>query len=449
MARQRRNPPANAALAEIIDRTGQTMAAIADHINHVAAENGIRLSCSSTHIGNWLDGRVPRESTRPAVVEALARVSGRTDLTATQLGWPEAAPRLGPRPAWDSDPITRLAQLARNDMLDPNAAMAEPYAVEALPLPQEPTPPWWSFADDTMHAAAPCDITHIWGMTRSLFLTATRHGGGRGRSALSAYLLNEIVPHLRATTGPTRPKLLHATSHLARVLGWMSADAGAEGQAQQYLVQALRLADEAGDPITRAHVLFHLFTQASHLGHVTLMGPLTDAAADAVRRGCNPRTRAAVTGQRALVLAAGGDRKGALNALHIAERDFERTDSRNESPWYEEFPHVCFMYMAGCALMRLGDMAGAESHLANALTQYHPNDAHMQALTTTVHARVQIAQGRLADASNALHRLTLEADTIVSPRLRREMTTLRNMLNAGKTSAMAQARDLSTTRLLV
>ncbi len=449
MARQQRNPPTNVALAEIIERTGRSMAAVADLINQVASENGIRLRCNAQSIGNWLDGSAPRKYTIPIVVEALTRASGQPDLTAAQFGWPEPAPPQGPPSAWDRDPITFLAQLARNDMLDPSAALADPYTVEALALPQETTSAWWSFTDDTRPPAAPCDIAHIWTLSRTALLTATRHGGGRGRSALSAYLLNEIVPHLRATTGPIRPKLLHATSHLVRTLAWMSADAGAEGQCQKYLIQALRLADEAGDPTTRATMLRWLFAQAFHLGHDTPLGPLSSAATDAVRRGCNPRIRAAVTAQRALTLAVGGDRTGTLNALRMAERDMERTDSRNEFPWYEEFSHDRFTYVASVALMRLGDMAGAESCLADARTQYHPSYACRQALTTAFHARVQIAQGRLAEASNALHRLALEADTIVSPQLRREMTTLQNMLNVGEPSAMAQARYLSTVPLLM
>src|SRR5262249_34500352 len=148
---------------------------------------------------------------------------------------------------------------------------------------------------------------------------------------------------------------------LARLLGWMSIDAGAEGRGQKYLIQASRLADEAGASTTRAFTLCGLYAQAARLGHHR---PTLESPEDGIR-GCHPRIRAAIATARAEALAASGDRKEALAVLNAAERVMERTNSRNELAWYEDIRSDLFAYWAGIVLQRLGDMKGAESYLVH------------------------------------------------------------------------------------
>ena len=74
------------------------------------------------------------------------------------------------------------------------------------------------------------------------------YGGGHARQALVRYLEHEAEPMLRGTYGEqTGRRLFAAAADLTRLAGWTSYDIAAHGLAQRYFVQALRLAQAAGD----------------------------------------------------------------------------------------------------------------------------------------------------------------------------------------------------------
>ena len=49
--------------------------------------------------------------------------------------------------------------------------------------------------------------------------------------------------------------LLRSAAELARLVGWMTHDVGRHGLAQRYLVQALHLAEAAGDRALMSEIL--------------------------------------------------------------------------------------------------------------------------------------------------------------------------------------------------
>lgn len=77
-----------------------------------------------------------------------------------------------------------------------------------------------------------------------------------------------------------------AASECTYLAGWMAADDMCSALAQRYYIQAIRLADEAGDPLARARVLRGLSLQALELGHASEALAVADAALDAIRGGC-------------------------------------------------------------------------------------------------------------------------------------------------------------------
>lgn len=83
-----------------------------------------------------------------------------------------------------------------------------------------------------------------------------QYGGGHARQALVRYLEHECEPMLRGTYGETTGRrLFAAAADLTRLAGWTSYDIAAHGLAQRYFVQALRLAQAAGDRAYGAYVL--------------------------------------------------------------------------------------------------------------------------------------------------------------------------------------------------
>lgn len=441
---QYRQPVANAALSEVIERSGWSMSDIADLINQVAAENGVQISYDGASIARWLNGAQPRKRRIPFVVAALARAARQPNLTPKNLGWGNVM-YPGLPTSWHDDPVTCLSQLVSEDLNHPGDGFTDLYAADALALVNRPLPAGELCAT---RDAASCDMEHIWTMAFFFHELAAARGGGRGRSALSAYLLHDVIPHLRTVGGPTRPKLLQAASVLVRILGWMSLDAGAEGRAQKYYVQALRLAEESGASATRATVLSLLWGQAARRGHDQIA--LAGAGLDAARQGCHARVRAQAKMVQACRLGVVGDRRGALRALKTAEREMERTGTRTELPWYEDFRYDAFTYGVGMILMSFGDLNGAESYFAHALTTHHVGHDCVRALITAGQARVHIAQGRLGDAGDALRRLTGDTDRVVSFQLQREVTAMRKVLDieSGTASVNDFARSTPPPQLV-
>ncbi|WP_329036676.1 regulator [Streptomyces sp. NBC_00178] len=94
------------------------------------------------------------------------------------------------------------------------------------------------------------------------------YGGGHARQALVRYLEHEAEPMLRGSYGEAiGRRLFSAAADLTRLAGWTSYDIAAHGLAQRYFVQALRLAQAAGDRAYGAFVLITMSRQAVYLGH--------------------------------------------------------------------------------------------------------------------------------------------------------------------------------------
>ena len=437
MAQQRRHPVSNLALSLLVDRTGWSMSDLAKFINRVGAENGVRLQYNASAICHWLNGTLPRPEAVPVVVQAFARALGQPELAPEDLGWPDWV-CAGPDRPWEGDPVALLTTLAREDMLSSHRpAVADLYVAGAL-SPFAPA----SSASSVVHAnrmlcADVCDVARIRATTDALFDVAATHGGGHGRCAVSAYLVNDVVPHLRATTGPTRPKLLRAASELAYLLGWMSADAGAHGRAQRYFIQALRLADEAGDCVARCILLCRLFSQALCLVHRKAAPAMVDAAAYAVRAGCHPRVRAGLLNVQAMACALVEDRSGALAALRASERAMEHADSLCALGWFQHYRDEFFGYATGAVLVDLNDLKGAATRLADYLKSDCSNRADRTLIGIKL-AHTQVAQGRPDEAAATLRSLSGDLSMMVSEQVRTKSTTLPRRTLTARSSAMAE-----------
>ncbi len=115
---------------------------------------------------------------------------------------------------------------------------------------------------------------------------------------------------LRGTYGEqTGRRLFAAAADLTRLAGWTSYDIAAHGLAQRYFVQALRLAQAAGDRAYGAYVLVTMSRQAVYLGHGREAVQLARVAQQGVGSSAPPVVQAllhAVGGARAR-----GARRGA------------------------------------------------------------------------------------------------------------------------------------------
>ncbi|MET7305027.1 hypothetical protein ABZS54_40415, partial [Embleya sp. NPDC005575] len=194
--------------------------------------------------------------------------------------------------------------------------------------------------------------------------------------------------------------------------------------AQRYYVQAARLADEAGDPLTRASALRSLAVQALELGHAAPALDLADAAAQAARGHCPVRQQAWITGIQAEAHAAAGDGAAARTSLRAAERGVERADS--PAGWSGGYVAASWQHQTGLALGHLGNLNAAELHLAAAAAGRTPNENRTRTLITVRLAAVQVRRGHLDAAAATIAALGTDLALVDCARVRTELAALRD-----------------------
>ena len=114
-------------------------------------------------------------------------------------------------------------------------------------------------------------IRQVFGVFQQLDVT---RGGGHARQQLTAYFTSTVGPLLRLADASTESgrALYEAGAEQLYLIGWMAFDDGEHALAQRYLIQSLRLAQEARSPELGAHVLAGLSDQATLTGHPDQVG---------------------------------------------------------------------------------------------------------------------------------------------------------------------------------
>ena len=315
----------NRQLAALIAEAGFSNAGLARRVDQLGLEHGLDLRYDKTSVTRWLRGQQPRGTTPALIAEVFTRRLGRR-LTAQDLGLDACAPVYAglefaatPEEAvdivsglWrkDSGSHAELRKIAftpaglvvpSRDWLigraDDRVAHGDqpsrvpPQGRPAAPRLTAPPEPGVPPARRTRTERGP-------GQRVTELFRALDHayGGGHARQALVRYLEHEAEPMLRGAYGEqTGRHLFAAASDLTRLAGWTSYDIGAHGLAQRYFVQALRLAQAAGDRVYGAYVLITMSRQAVYLGHGREAVQLARVEGRS-RRSTSVPIRAAMTG---------------------------------------------------------------------------------------------------------------------------------------------------------
>ncbi|MEH6379869.1 regulator, partial [Streptomyces sp. KLMMK] len=164
------------------------------------------------------------------------------------------------------------------------------------------------------------------------------YGGGHARQALVRYLEHEAEPMLRGTYGEaTGRRLFAAVADLTRLAGWTSYDIAAHGLAQRYFVQALRLAQAAGDRAYGSYVLVTMSRQAVYLGH----GREAVQLARVAQQGIGSSAPSVVQSLLHAVEARGhgvlGEVRACSASLARAERALESSRPGDDVPYWARF----------------------------------------------------------------------------------------------------------------
>ncbi|MGK5533082.1 regulator [Streptomyces sp. URMC 129] len=164
------------------------------------------------------------------------------------------------------------------------------------------------------------------------------YGGGHARQALVRYLEHELEPMLRGSYGEqTGRRLFSAAADLTRLAGWTAYDIAAHGLAQRYFVQALRLAQAAGDRSYGSYVLVSMSRQAVYLGHGREAVQLARVAQQGMASSVAPVVQALLHAVEARGHGLLGEVRSCTAALARAERALESARPGDDAPAWARF----------------------------------------------------------------------------------------------------------------
>ncbi|MFB6718012.1 MULTISPECIES: regulator [unclassified Streptomyces] len=226
------------------------------------------------------------------------------------------------------------------------------------------------------------------------------YGGGHARQALVRYLEHETEPMLRGTYGEaTGRRLFSAAAELTRLAGWTSYDIAAHGLAQRYFVQALRLAQAAGDRAYGSYVLVTMSRQAVYLGHGREAVQLARVAQQGIGSSAPPVVQALLHAVEARGHGVLGDARPCTASLARAERALESARAGDEMPhWARYFDEAQLADEFGHCHRDLQQYRAAAQHAERSLELRAPAYARSRLFCRVVLACARLGLGELDQA---------------------------------------------------
>ncbi|ANW20523.1 tetratricopeptide repeat protein [Streptomyces clavuligerus] len=388
----------NRQLAALIQEAGFSNAGLARRVDQLGLEHGLDLRYDKTSVTRWLRGQQPRGTTPALIAEVFTRRLGRR-LSAQDLGLDACAPVYAglefaatPEEAvdivsglWrkDSGSHTELRKIAftpaglvvpsrdwligraddrvgrGDDRYEHRYGREARDVREAHPvvgaLGRVPTQGGGGVPRQRERGPVPMpergpdrgpgqrvtsgDIAALRSVGELFRTLDHAYGGGHARQALVRYLEHEAEPMLRGSYGEVvGRRLFAAVADLTRLAGWTSYDIAAHGLAQRYFVQALRLAQAAGDRAYGSYVLVTMARQAVYLGHGREAVQLARVAQQGVGPGAPPVVQALLHAVEARGHGVLGEARACTASLLRAERALGAARPGDEAPvWGRAF----------------------------------------------------------------------------------------------------------------
>ncbi|WP_406461917.1 regulator [Streptomyces sp. NBC_00111] len=226
------------------------------------------------------------------------------------------------------------------------------------------------------------------------------YGGGHARQALVRYLEHEAEPMLRGRYGEAMGRrLFSAAADLTRLAGWTSYDIAAHGLAQRYFVQALRLAQAAGDRAYGAYVLITMSRQAVYLGHGREAVQLARVAQQGVGSAAPPVVMALLHSVEARGHGVLGETRACVAALVRAERALAASRPGDDGPhWARHFDEAQLADEFGHCHRDLQQYRVAVQHAERSLELRAPAYARSRLFCRVVLASARLGLGELDQA---------------------------------------------------
>ncbi|MGA5578243.1 transcriptional regulator [Streptomyces koyangensis] len=409
----------NERLQALIQEAGCSNAGLARRVNMCGAEHGLDLRYDKTSVARWLRGQQPRGRAPGIIAEALGRKLGRT-VTIDEIGMANGK-NLASGVGLQFSPtvlgaIEQVCELWRSDVGRRDFLSGSTVASSAL---VEPSRDWLISVPDgqVSRQAGPrvgqADVAAVRAMTLALVDLDHQYGSGHVRPVVVHYL-NSVVSGLLA--GSYREavgrELFSAVSRLTELAGYMAVDTGQPGLAQRYYIQALRLAQAAGDRGYGGYVLAASMSHlAAQLGNPREIAQLARAAQEGAKGRATPRAEALFHAAEARGHALLGDGSAADAAMGRAADSMEQagTESADDPVWISHFDHAYLADELAHCHRDLGRPAQAARYAEQALAGHPVTRVRRRAIGLTLLAAAQVQE---RDIERACHTGTRAAELL-------------------------------------
>ncbi|MER5632437.1 transcriptional regulator [Streptomyces nitrosporeus] len=432
----------NVLLESLIDEAGVSRAGLAGHINLAGRARGLALRYEHTAVARWLNGQRPRGQVPDLICEVLAARLHRP-VTLDDIGMGTSGPHTVTRPGGLPGFVEHATALWRADDQQRTGLVGTP-AVTGTPAVM---PVWdWENPPEDTDVSRPgersvgADDLEMLRAARTHYEQMYRKAGGLAtRSRVVGFLNAEAAPLLRGGYDDALGRRLHrAVGALAAVAGICAYDSDAQGLAQRYFHQALRLAKASGDRGLGSYVIALLVNQSLFLADYRRSVAFAEAALRAAGPHVTPALAADLHAMQAKAYARLGDPGSALERIHRAEAEAARIlpGREPEETGYVQ-PGLVDVQVAE-ALLDLGDLGAAREHAAAAVRSPAHDRGRVHRLALLAH--LELLQGEADKAARTACEMAEYARGMESRRLRERLRAVRERLAAsGSADAGAAA----------
>jgi transcriptional regulator with XRE-family HTH domain len=274
-------------------------------------------------------------------------------------------------PVTTEQAVTASTSLWRADQARSHEALSaplDPAAWNAAALAWLVSQPDSSLAENGQgRAVGHADVARVHSSAALFAELDNRFGGAHARRSLIHFLDRDAASLLTGRyTDQVGCELYAAVAEASLLAAWTSYDCGLNGLAQRYFLQALRLAQSAGDRRLACSVLSAMSHQATYLGHLTEAANLARAAHGGLLGVATPALTAQFRAMEARALARAGDTRGCHAALAAAERAFQAPEPGRDPEFISYFNEAELAAEVAHCFRDLGDARQAAQHAAMA-----------------------------------------------------------------------------------